>query len=75
MNSPKVKDAMDAVFEEMMSWPPWYFRFRLWWHWHFGKRHWIMKVLQETGYFKRLAESKRKPPAARAGEKQEGKRG
>ena len=56
MNSPKVKAAMEATFQKMMSWPPWYARFRIWFHWHFGKRHWITKVLMETGYFERIAQ-------------------
>ena len=68
MNSPKVQAAIEATFKEMMSWPPWYFRFRLWWHWHFGKRHWITGVLQETGYFERFAAENR----AKSGESQQG---
>lgn len=59
MNSPEVERAMEEVHRKMMSWPRWYFQFRIWWHWHFGKRHWTTAVLQELGWFDQFLEERK----------------
>jgi hypothetical protein len=58
MNSPRVNDAIKTVSDRMMNWPRWYLRLRIWWHWHFGKRHWSTAILKEIGWFDQFRENK-----------------
>jgi hypothetical protein len=44
-NSPKMQDAIDAVFKKMMKWPRWYFRFQIWRH----RNGPFARMLRETG--------------------------
>lgn len=59
-NSLKVQVAIDAAFKKMMSWPRWYFNFRIWWQRYFGKHHWTTSILQELGWFDQFVEKSKK---------------